>query len=225
MTWTGRLVSRYWGMLMVILAAFIAVSCATSPTGRQQFMLLSPEQAISISEKPYEDMITKIYRKGKLISNRQLINRMYQITGRLVAITVKEYPHTAHWKWSLALIDAPNTINAWAMPGGRMAIYSGIINKLRLNDEEIAHIIGHEIAHAVANHGAEKMSMAMGQNLAISVVAQNTDKDSKAAPIANTAATIALQLPNSRIAEEEADNIGMLLGKRWKTSNWIRIGF
>ena len=194
-----------------LLMAALLAGCATSPTGRQQFMLVSPDAAIEMAQTAYMDTLQQFAQTGKLMNDPLLAERMARITGRLVAVAVEEYPHTTGWEWSVALIDDLNVINAWAMAGGRMAIFRGLIETLRLSDDEIAHIMGHEIAHAIANHHAERMSMVLAQDLAISVVRQNTEEGSHAAPIANTVATVALTLPNSRSGEAEADNLGMRL--------------
>ncbi|MYF35871.1 MAG: M48 family metallopeptidase [Synechococcus sp. SB0678_bin_12] len=197
-----------------LLVAALLAGCSTSPTGRQQFMLVSPGAAISMAQTAYMDTVSQFARRGKLMNDPLLGERVARITGRLVAVAVQEYPHTAGWEWSVALVDDASVINAWAMAGGRMAVFRGLIEKLRLSDDEIAHIMGHEIAHAVANHQAEKMSMARAHGLAISVVRQNTEKDSQAAPIASTVANIALTLPNSRSSEEEADRLGMRIATK-----------
>ena len=197
-----------------LLIAALLTGCSTSPTGRQQFMLVPPDAAISMAKTAYMSTLQQFARGGKLLNDPQLAERMGRITGRLVAVAVQEYPHTSDWAWSVALVDDVNVINAWAMAGGRMAIYRGLVEKLRLSDAEIAHIMGHEIAHAIANHHAERMSMVLAQNLAVSVVDRNTAEDSRAAPIANTVATVALTLPNSRSGEEEADNLGMWIATK-----------
>ena len=206
----GLLLRRACRLLMAVLLA----GCTTSPTGRQQFMLVPPDAAISMAQTAYMDTLRQFARRGKLMNDPRLAERMARITGRLVAVAVQDYPHTAGWEWSVALIDDATVLNAWAMAGGRMAIYRGLIEKLSLSDDEIAHIMGHEIAHAIANHHAERMSMVLARNLAISVVKQNTEEDSQAAPIADTVATVALTLPNSRSGEEEADNLGMRMATK-----------
>ena len=197
-----------------LLMAALVGGCTTSPTGRQQFMLVSPDAAISMAQVAYTDTLRQFARVGKLMNDPLLAERMARITGRLVAVAVQEYPHTAGWEWSVALVDEADVLNAWAMAGGRMAVFRGLIETLDLSDDEIAHIMGHEIAHAIANHHAERMSMVLAQNLAISVVKQNTEEDSQVAPIANTVATVALALPNSRSGEAEADNLGMRMATR-----------
>ncbi|MCY4055295.1 MAG: M48 family metallopeptidase [Cyanobacteria bacterium MAG CAR4_bin_6] len=197
---------RAWGRWLLVAA--LLTGCSTSPTGRQQFMLVSPDAAISMTQSAYINTVRQFARRGKLMNDTLLAERMGRITGRLVAVAVREYPHTAGWEWSVALLD-DDRINAFAWPGGRMAVFRGLIETLDLSDDEIAHIMGHEIVHALANHTAEKLSMAMAQDLAVSVVRQNTENDSQAATITNTVANIALTLPNSRSAEEEADSLGM----------------
>lgn len=197
-----------------LLMAALVAGCTTSPTGRQQFMLVSPDAAISMAQAAYLDTVRQFARGGKLMNDPLLAERMARIAGRLVAVAVQEYPHTARWEWSVALVDDAEVLNAWAMAGGRMAVYRGLIETLDLSDDEIAHIMGHEIAHAIANHHAERMSMVLARNLAVSVVRQNTEADSQAAPIANTVATVALALPNSRSGEEEADKLGLRMATR-----------
>ena len=120
------------------------------------------------------------------------------------------YPPSKDWKWSVAVIDEP-TLNAWCMPGGKMAIYTGVITKLNLSDDEIAQIMGHEIAHALLGHGRERMSRALamqgGVLLGSIVVGQDL---SVLTPVAD----IALTLPNSREGESEADRYGIELAAR-----------
>ena len=89
---------------------------------------------------------------------------MATITGRLVTEAITLYPNSRDWEWSVAIIDGPDTVNAWCMAGGRMAVYTGLFDKLNLTDDEFAQIMGHEISHALANHTAERMSAGDGHN-------------------------------------------------------------
>ena len=108
------------------------------------------------------------------------------------------------------LVDDPEMVNAWCMAGGRMAIYSGLVSKLDPSDDELAHVLGHEISHAIANHSAEQMSLAILQGLAVTAIEIETG-DRGTAAAADMLATVALDLPNSRGAEHEADQLGMEL--------------
>lgn len=199
---------------ITILAVAVALAgCVTSPTGRTQLLLISPEAAVAQSQVAYFDTLRRLRREDKLLDDPVLADRMAVITGRLVAATVARYPHTARWKWSVALIDEPDTLNAWCMAGGRMAIYNGLVDKLRLTDDEIAQIMGHEISHAVANHTAERMSVAIAQNLGVLAVQSAVD-DAATLYGVQLAAVLAIGLPNSRVGEREADRMGIELAAR-----------
>jgi len=201
-------------LFTLTLLALTVSGCATSPTGRSQLMLVSPDSAINESQKAYVSTVDDLDSEKKLITDKAWVNRISTITGRLVTEAVKMKPETAGWKWSVAIIDDPETLNAWCMAGGRMAIYSGIVTKLNLTDDEIAQIMGHEISHALANHTAEQMSRAMIISGGLTAAAVATDNNTYALTGAALAAKLALQLPNSRTAESEADRIGIELATR-----------
>lgn len=196
------------GLLTVVL-----VACATSPTGRRQLMLVSPDQAISASRTAYVQQMRAFDEQGLISTDKALVARINQITGRLVYQAIQMYPATADWEWSMEVIDEPETVNAWAMAGGRMAIYTGLIEKTKATDDEIAQVIGHEIAHALANHTAERMSVVMATQLGVLAVGVAT-RDERAMAGASAASLLAINLPNSRTAETEADRIGIELAAR-----------
>ena len=204
--------------VVAALAALAAVAgCASAPvTGRQQFMLVSEDQAIEASSQAYQQVIQK--EGSKVNNNPALEARVRQITGHLVAQAVKYRPETAEWKWEVKVIDEPQTLNAWAMAGGKMAIYTGIINKLQLTDDEIAQIMGHEIGHALAKHTAERMSVAtaqqVGLQVAASILGTGSFTNQMALQAAAIATTVGVQLPNSRQQEAEADRIGIELAAK-----------
>jgi len=199
--------------LVVILCAVALLSaCTTSPTGRRQLMLVSPETAIVESQKAYLSTTKQLDEEGKLVTDPQTSARVAEITGRLVTVAVQKFPKTADWEWSVAIIDDPETVNAWCMAGGRMAVYTGLFEKLDLSDDEFAQIMGHEISHALANHTAERMSRAMATTAGIVAVGIAVEDHRIAAMgAAAAAAKLALELPNSRTAESEADRMGMEL--------------
>ncbi|MDZ7783531.1 MAG: M48 family metallopeptidase [Halioglobus sp.] len=201
-------------LLCALVIPLLLIACATSPTGRSQLMLVSPESAIVESEKAYVATVDQLGKENKLVDDPVLADRVATITGRLVTVAVNEFPRSADWDWSVAIIDAPDTVNAWAMAGGRMAVYTGLFEKLELTDAEFAHIMAHEISHALANHTAERMSRAMATTLGIVAIGAASDRPSAAMGGAALAAKLALELPNSRTAESEADTIGMELAVR-----------
>jgi predicted Zn-dependent protease len=174
-------------------------------------MLVSPESAIVESKKAYLSTVEELDQKKKLISDPKLSKRVATITGRLVTIAIEKFPNSASWEWSVAIVDDPKMVNAWCMAGGRMAVYTGLFDKLHLTDAEFAQIMGHEISHALANHTAERMSRAMATTLGVVAVGVMADNKAVAMGGAALAAKVALDLPNSRTAESEADEIGMIL--------------
>jgi predicted Zn-dependent protease len=200
--------------LFVTALALLVAACATSPTGRRQLMLVSEEQAISSSRQAYAQEMGKYQKEGKLVTDPRVLQRVNVITGRLVAQAVKMRPDSSKWLWSVQVIDDPKTVNAWCMAGGRMALYTGLIIKIDPTDDELAQVMGHEIAHALANHTAERMSTAMAANAGILAAGILSDKPGQAMAMTAAAATVAIKLPNSRTAENEADQIGIELAAR-----------
>lgn len=174
-------------------------------------MLISPESAIVESKKAYLSTVSELDKENKLVDDPKLMDRVATITGRLVTVAKQKYPKSANWEWSVAIVDDPKTVNAWCMAGGRMAVYTGLFSELNLTDDEFAQIMGHEISHALANHTAERMSRAMATSLGIIAVSVAADNHGAAMLGAAAAAKVALELPNSRTAELEADNLGMRL--------------
>ena len=196
-------------ILITLLSLILLSACATSPTGRSQLMLVSPESAIVESKKAYINTVGDLDKEDKLSNDPALARRVSTITGRLVTVATQMYPASANWEWSVAIVDDPKVVNAWCMAGGRMAVYTGLFEKLHLTDAEFAQIMGHEISHALANHTAERMSRAMATGLGVVVIGALSEKPVATMGAAAVAAKVALDLPNSRTAESEADEIGM----------------
>jgi len=206
-------------MRTIILTSLyvLLAGCATSPTGRSQLMLVSPESAIVSSKEAYTQTLSPLEKEGKIDSNPEVAKRVQTITGRLIAQTIQLYPHTKDWEWSVKVIDDPETVNAWCMAGGKMAIYTGLLDKVKPTDDEVAQVMGHEISHAVANHTAEKMSVAMASQIGLMGIAVATGGSKyQGAAISGSAmaAALAINLPNSRTAETEADRLGIELAAR-----------
>jgi predicted Zn-dependent protease len=199
------------------LAALLALAlhaCATSPTGRRQFLLVSEESAIAASKESYLAQMNELGSAGKLVSDPAITARIERITSRLVAQAVMMRPETADWEWSVEVIDDPEMVNAWCMAGGRMAIYTGLLEKVAPSDDEVAQVMGHEIAHALANHTAERMSISMATQAGVALAGILSDNAAAALSTAALAATYAIELPNSRTGESEADEIGIELAAK-----------
>lgn len=200
-------------LFVSLLLVFMQAGCTTSPTGRSQLMMISEESAISQSAQAYAQTMNEYAEKGQLSKDQALIGRVNEITGRLIYEALIMRPDTRNWKWSMKVIDDPKTVNAWSMAGGRMALYTGLVEKIKPTDDELAQVLAHEIAHALAKHTAEKMSVAMASSLGVLAVAVATDNQNIATG-ASAAALVAITLPNSRSAESEADQIGLELAAK-----------
>ncbi len=199
---------------IALACAALVAGCATSPTGRKQLMLVSEGQAISASRQAYVQEMGKYKKEGKLVTDPRVLNRVKVITERLVAQAVKMRPDSAKWEWTVEIIDDPNNVNAWCMAGGRMAVYTGLLLKVDPTDDELAQVMGHEIAHALANHTAERMSVAMASQAGVLAAGILLDQSAATIATAAVAAQVAVNLPNSRAAETEADRIGIELAAR-----------
>ena len=200
--------------LVALALATMLAACATSPTGRTQLMLVSEQQAIGASRQAYVQEMDKYRKAGKLVTDPRLLKRVEVITERLVAQAVTMRPDSARWEWSVQVIDEPKTVNAWCMAGGRMAIYTGLIQKVDPTDDELAQVMGHEIAHALANHTAERMSVAMASQAGVLAAGILLDQSPSSMAATAAAAQLAVNLPNSRTAETEADRIGIELAAK-----------
>ncbi|HKB82520.1 MAG TPA: M48 family metallopeptidase [Burkholderiales bacterium] len=202
---------------LAIATLFIG-GCESNPvTGRQQFMLVSESTAITESKQAYLGLLQPLAKDGKIDSDAATVARVHEITGRLIAQAIKYRPETQGWEWSVKVIDDPKTVNAWCMAGGKMAIYTGLIQQIKPTDDELAQVMGHEISHALAKHSTEKMSRAMAMQVGLGALAM-TQSNSQYANLmltgAQAAAVVALELPNSRTAESEADRIGIELAAK-----------
>ena len=206
-----RMIKRLIGLS---LATLLLSSCATSPTGRHQLMLVSEDSAIASSKQAYVQTVKELDVAGKIEDDRAINRRVNTITGRLITEAIKMRPDTANWEWSVVVIDDPEMINAWCMAGGRMAIYTGLIEQIDPTDDELAQVMGHEISHALAKHTAEKMSMQIATSVGVAVVGIASDNTGVALTGAALTAMLAVNLPNSRAAESEADQIGIELAAK-----------
>lgn len=201
-------------LFFIVLTSLLISACATNIAGRKQIMLVSEDSAIEASKQAYINTLEPLEKEGKLDNDAALVQRINRITERLIVQARIKRPDTRNWEWSVKVIDDPETVNAWCMAGGKMAIYTGLIEKLDATDDEIAQVMGHEISHALANHSAERMSVAMASNVALSIYQQSTQASASHTSLAVVAAQLAVTLPNSRTSESEADKIGIELAAK-----------
>ncbi len=165
------------------------------------------------SEQAYSQLLGQARQKGALNADAQLTQRVRAIAQRMVPVTAAFRPDAPGWKWEVNVLQS-DQLNAWCMPGGKIAFYSGIITRLNLTDDEIAAIMGHEIAHALREHARERASEQQAAGLLIGVGAALLGVGSAGADLGQMAYKVAVGMPNSRAHETEADRIGVELAAR-----------
>lgn len=201
-------------MLAAALCGVLALGlsgCQTNPlTGRNQLLLVSESDAQRASLQAYTKTLGAAQVQRRLDTDPARTARVQAITKRLVAQAVRTVPASAQWPWQVHVID-DDAVNAWCMPGGKMAVFTGLITRLNITDEELAQVIGHEISHALLQHGRERMSRAIATNVGLQVGSIATGVNLTGL---ENVAMIALELPNNRTAETEADILGIELAAR-----------
>ena len=202
---------------LAVIALLSACANTTRPgavgVNRSQFMMISSSEVDRLSAISYNDQAQKAKEKNILVTSGPTYDRLKHIANRLIPQTGEFRDDTRQWNWQLTLIDAP-TLNASCAPGGKITFYTGIIEQLNLSDDEIAAIMGHEIAHAIREHGRERVSQAMAQSAVANIAMAAAGGYGSAVSAANQVAQYVLVLPNSRQNESEADAIGLELAAR-----------
>ncbi len=180
---------------------------------RKQRMLVSEEDVEKGAQQAYAQEKQKAQAEGKLNSNSALTSRVRNVSQRLIPHTGVFRSDAPKWEWEVNTLTTKE-LNAYCMPGGKIMVYTGLIEQLNLSDAELAAVIGHEMAHALREHSRERISRAYAQQLALAGVAVVTGAGEGAINLANSVASVTFQLPHSREQESEADTIGLELMAR-----------
>jgi len=215
--------SRRWLPALLLGAAGLLAACqsvqTTAPGAvgieRTQRMssLVSEADLRKEAESAYREVLTKERQQGAVNTDAALTQRVRAITNRLIPATTAFRPDAGKWAWEVNVIRS-DEVNAWCMPGGKIAVYTGLITKLQLTDDEIAAVIGHEIAHALREHARERASEAIGAQVLITGAVIATGAGQGAADLGDLFYKAFFGLPNSRLHETEADRIGVELAAR-----------
>lgn len=206
------------GLLTVSLlggcAAVNTTSSGAVGVERKQYMsgLVSETELNQTAVLQYTQIINQARSQGALDVNQAQTQRVRTISQRLIRQVGVFRPDAANWNWEVHVLNS-NEVNAWCMPGGKMAIYNGLINKLHATDDELAAVMGHEIAHALREHSREQVSQQMAANLGLSVLSAIVGS-SAVGDLGSTLNDVMFGLPNSRTHELEADRIGVELAAR-----------
>lgn len=220
MSYFKKWISR-WGLtMMVSLSALSLVGCSSPTTkqgavgvDRQQMLLVSEKQMTQGAVKAYQQVLSEAKQKNALNTDPKTVKRLKTIADRLIPQTHIYRKDALKWQWEVNLITS-DQLNAWCMPGGKIAFYTGIINTLNLTDGEIAAIMGHEIAHALREHGRERASQAMVGQVGLTALSIVTGMEGLAMDATSMVMNATFILPNSRTHEIEADRMGVELAAR-----------
>jgi predicted Zn-dependent protease len=200
----------------LMLALLIIQSCATVPvTGRRQLSLVSNSEIIAESAAQYKQVLNE----SKLGTDAQQVEMVKRV-GNKIKVAVESYMQTKGlasqlegFNWEFNVIQDDKTVNAWCMPGGKVAFYTAILPICK-DEDGVAVVMGHEVAHAIANHGRERMSQSMLQNGLLTslgaAMGQNPSQTSQLLLQAVGAGTNIGLLKFSRDDESEADHIGLI---------------
>ncbi|HYD76015.1 M48 family metallopeptidase [Ramlibacter sp.] len=179
---------------------------------RTQRMAVSSEEIQAASAQAYRDLLQEAASEGVLDRDAAQVARVRDVTARLVPATSAFRPEALGWTWEAHLFDT-NEINAFCMAGGKIGVYSGLLDRLQLTDAELAAVIGHEMAHALREHVREQVSLQQAQELPLAILSAVTGNEGLA-QLGDMVADVTLSLPRSRQAELEADRIGVELAAR-----------
>jgi len=187
----------------VMLAAIVPAACETVPyTGRSQLQLISPQQENEMGVQAFQQIVGK----AKLSTANEMVTRV----GKRIA-GVTGLPDA---QWEYRLIQDDKQVNAFALPGGKVAVYTGILPVTK-DENGLAAVLGHEIGHVVARHGGERMSQQMGVNAVVETVAGLSSGDplvvQSVAAVLGAGASVGVLLPWGRAQESEADHLGLIL--------------
>ncbi len=201
----------------VVVASLVACASTTQQgaTGikRSQLLLLSSEQVDALALESYQGELTKAKNSKTLNTDRANLERIRVIADRLIPHAAVFRQDALNWSWEVNL-ETRDELNAYCAPGGKIMFFTGIITKLKLTDDEIAAIMGHEIAHALREHGRERMSQAYAKQAGLGLITAVTGISSGTAQMLDMAAQVGLSLPHSRGQETESDIIGLELMAR-----------
>jgi predicted Zn-dependent protease len=208
-------------LILLAAASLLLAACQSVETTRpgavgverKQNMLVSSETVNRSAADAYRKTIAEAQQKGMLNRDPAMLARVRAIAGRLIPQTGAFRADAPGWQWEVNLITS-KSVNAWCMPGGKIAFYTGLIERLQATDDEIAAVMGHEIAHALREHGRERASQAMAQGIGITVIGTALGLKGGAQDLTQILLDLTFNLPNSRTDEVEADRIGVELAAR-----------
>jgi predicted Zn-dependent protease len=180
---------------------------------RKQRMLVSAEDMDQAAADAYRKVLEQAKAKNALNKDPAQVERVRRVANRLMPNTGVFRADAPKWGWEVNVLDSPE-VNAWCMPGGKIAVYSGLINKVKPTDDELAAVMGHEIAHALREHSREQASQQAAEGLVLGVLGAATGASDATQQLSRVLLDVTFNLPHSRQDETEADRIGVELAAR-----------
>lgn len=207
-------------LLVSIIPVFLTLSgCESTTSGgvvgaqRSQLLLVSSQQLEQMSAQSYAKLQAEAAGKGALNQDHAMLQRVRAVASRIEPQTGVFRRDAPGWKWEVNLLSN-NELNAFCMPGGKIMFNTGLITQLRLTDDEIAIVMGHEISHALREHSREQVSQAMAAQTTIGIGAALLGLGSGTADVANVGYQALFASKFSRTDESEADAMGLELAAR-----------
>ncbi|TCP11425.1 peptidase M48-like protein [Crenobacter luteus] len=206
-------------LLAALAVAALGTGCTSSTAGgatgsnRSQLLLVSPDEVNRGAALAYAQELSKAKSAGALNRDAVQTRRVKAISNRLIAQVGVFRADARGWPWEVNVLSSPE-LNAYCMPGGKIAVYTGLIDKLKLTDDELAAVIGHEIAHALREHSREQISQEFVKQQGLSLALQLGKISGGTASVVDFVSQVGVSLPFSRSMETEADVMGMELMAR-----------
>ena len=199
----------------ILLAASLVCGCSQNKlTGKSQFSLVSDTEMRTMADQQYKEFLSK----NSVVRSGQQAEMVKRVSQRVANAVVKYYSdkglsqEVSGFQWEYNLVDSKE-VNAWCMPGGKIVVYTGIL-PVTQNEAALAVVIGHEVAHAIAEHSKERMSNEMaaqfGSQVLANVLATNPTQAQNIFLLASGVSTLGVTLPHSRKQELEADKLGLI---------------
>jgi predicted Zn-dependent protease len=206
------------------IAVAMLVACTTTTeegtvgVQRSQLILVSSAEMEKAAATQYTQLISAESPKGNVNRDPKQTERVRGIAKHLIPQTAVFRKDALDWKWEVNVLTSPE-VNAWCMPGGKIAVYTGLIEKLQITDDELAAVMGHEISHALREHGRERASQQMAAGVGASLAGVVADiflpgSGQLATQGASLGTQVGVLLPYSRVHETEADRMGVELAAR-----------
>ncbi len=208
---------RWLAVAMLVMLAGCQTVRTTQPgvvgVDRPQRMLVSSDEMNRGAVDAYQKVQQEAAKKGQLNRDPAQTDRVRRIASRLIPSTAAFRPDARNWRWEVNVINS-DEVNAWCMPGGKIGVYSGLISKLNISDDELAAVMGHEIAHALREHSREQASLEHVQSAVIGIGGALLGLSDLAQNLGQLVAEVVFNRPHSRQDETEADRIGVELAAR-----------